>query len=480
MGSRSPEFGWYLPDRQEIVAAEVTLRELSTADVAGGTWSPEQVADADKLAGFLLDCGPWAKATAQEVAEQRESLELAVDLPLLEPLAEMYANLDRYQVKRHEWDRQKDSLGLLGGSFTAQLDKCDPIPVAIAAPAASPRPERRKVDAASRRTTTNRPRKTEPDRRWTERERLLKASRSLVLKRGPQQLWAEMIQRADANGTCWASTSKLAAALGVDPRTVRRYRSVLEDVGLLTVDNFRRRNGRQGACTFRLHLDVLTAAGDPMTADHVARADRPDHVTRADRLDTEAAQLVEVAAETLESALRPNVIRADKLSAPEQKSLIKEPGLLEEREALQASPSSFNQCDDRYATARDRATAVVGALIARREAEEAAAPQLQEIVHQTPRLVQALVTASSEAPGHSTSQLVQALIGDGAILAAQALLENPAGVDRCALIAEKKSIQNPAGYLLTMLRQGQHRLTVEEQERSEWSAARTQRHLVAV
>ena len=465
VGSRSPAFGWYVLDRQELIAAEVTLHELSTADADGGTWSPEQVAASDKLAGLLSECGPWAKATAQDVAEQRESLEHAVDLPLLQPLAEMYANLHRYQLKRHEWDRR---------------DKCDPIPAAIAAPAASPLPDRIEVDAASRRTTTNRPRKPELDRRWTDREQLKQASKGLGLKRGPQQLWAELIDMADANGTCWASTSKLAASLGVERRTVRRYRRKLETVGLVTVDNFRRRNGRQGACTFRLHLDVLTAAGDPMTADHVTRADRPDHVTRADRLDTEAAQLVEVAAETLENGFRPNVIRADKMSAPEQKSLIKEPVLLEEGEALQASPSSFNQCDERYATARDRATAAVGALIARREAEEAAAPQLQEIVHHTPRLVQALVTASSEAPGHSTSQLVQALIGDGAILAAQALCENRAGVERCALIAEKNSTGNPAGYLLTMLRQGQHRSIVEEQERSEWSAARSQRHLVAV
>ena len=51
--------------------------------------------------------------------------------------------------------------------------------------------------------------------------------------------------------------------------------------------------------------------------------------------------------------------------------------------------------------------------------------------------------------------------------AAQALRENPAGVECCKLIAEKNSIQNPPGYLLAMLRNGNHRLTVEEQERSE-------------
>ena len=62
----------------------------------------------------------------------------------------------------------------------------------------------------------------------------------------------------------------------------------------------------------------------------------------------------------------------------------------------------------------------------------------------------------------------------------QALRENPAGVECCKLIAQENSIWNLTGYLLMMLRQGDHHWIMEEQERSEWSAARSQRHLVAV
>ena len=43
---------------------------------------------------------------------------------------------------------------------------------------------------------------------------------------------------------------------------------------------------------------------------------------------------------------------------------------------------------------------------------------------------------------------MQALVGDGAILAAQVLRENPAGVECCKLIAEENSIWNLTGYLL--------------------------------
>ena len=461
MGTRSPAFGWYVPDRQEIVAAELTLHRLSRAALlsSGGTWTPEQAVDADKLAGFLRQWGPWAKATAQDVAEQRERMHELVAVELLDRLAEVRANLAHYQHKRQEGERQDDPLGLLGGSFTAQLDKCDPVPAAIAAPAASPPPSRRKVDAASRRTTTNRPRPPERKRRLTELARLLEASRCLVLKRGPQQLWAEMIQRADADGKCWASTRTLAASLGVNVRSVRRYRSELEAVGLVTVDNFKRRNGRQGACTYRLHLALLTAA----VPDHVTRADRPDHVTRADRPDAETAQLVEVAAETLESALRPNVIRADKMSGPEQKDIEKK-----------STAATLGVSASPLQAQLDLATAAFAAQLARREElheKEATATQLQA-VDKSP--------AVAEIPGAHTPQLVEQLVGAGAILAAQALRENRAGVERCALIAEKNSTGNPAGYLLTMLRQGQHRWIVEEQERSEWSAATSQRHLVAV
>ena len=42
---------------------------------------------------------------------------------------------------------------------------------------------------------------------------------------------------------------------------------------------------------------------------------------------------------------------------------------------------------------------------------------------------------------------MQALVGAGAILAAQALRENPAGVERCKLIAEENSTWNLTGYL---------------------------------
>ena len=54
--------------------------------------------------------------------------------------------------------------------------------------------------------------------------------------------------------------------------------------------------------------------------------------------------------------------------------------------------------------------------------------------------------------GVHTPRLVQELAGEGAILAAQALRENAAGVERCALIAEKNSTRNAAGYLVTLLR----------------------------
>ncbi|MDA1062365.1 MAG: helix-turn-helix domain-containing protein [Chloroflexi bacterium] len=461
MGTRSPEFGWYVPDRQELIAADLTLHRLSRAALlsSGGTWTPEQAVDADKLAGFLRQWGPWAKATAQDVAEQRERMHELVAVELLDRLAEVRANLDRYTRKRHEWDRQDDPLGLLGGSFTAQLDKCDPVPAAIAAPAASPRPERRKVDAASRRTTKNRPRPQALVRTWKERERLRESARSLGLAPGPQQLLAELIDKADARGTCWPSTRTLGDRLGVDVRSVRRYRSELEAEGLVTVDNYKKRNGRQGASTYRLHLALLTAAAP----DHVTRADRPDHVIRADRPDAETAQLVAVAAETLESALRPNVIRADKMSGPEQKDIEKKSAAA--TLGVSASPLQAQL---------DLATAAFAAQLARREQlheKEATATQLQA-VDKSP--------AVAEIPGAHTPQLVEQLVGAGAILAAQALRENRAGVERCVLIAEKNSTGNPAGYLLIMLRQGQHRWIVEEQERSEWSAARSQRHLVAV
>ena len=459
MGTRNREGGFYIPDELERFNADVAVRQLSKAArlSQGGTWTPEQRADADKLAGFVSTWGTWAKATPSAVAEQRERLELdGLFAPaLIGPLAELRASLQRYELKCHEKAKRAESSGSLPSCLVAQLDaQLDDLdPVVASGPL--PRPERRKVDAASRRTTQNRPRKLERGRTLLQREPLLAAARGLDLDHGPQDLLVALIDFADARGTCWKSTRTLAARLGRSVRSVRRWRSELEALGLVTVDNFRRPNGRQGACTYRLQLDLLT----------VARADTADHVIRADTAGAERAQLVEVAAETPESALRPNVIRADTMSAPEQKNY--EKTYAAEAVEVDASPLQAQLA---------RASTAFAASLGRRaalQAKEATATQLQAVDD---------YTASSEIPrAHTaTPQLVQELLGDGAILAAQALRENAAGVERCALIAQKNSTRNAAGYLLMMLRQGQHKWIGDEQERSDGRTARPERHLVAV
>ena len=460
MGTRNREGGFYIPDELERFNADVAVRQLSKAArlSQGGTWTPEQRADADKLAGFVSTWGTWAKATPSDVAEQRERLELdGLFAPaLIGPLAELRASLQRYELKCHEKAKRAESSGSLPSCLVAQLDaQLDDLdPVVASGPL--PRPERRKVDAASRRTTTNRPRKLERGRRWRERERLLEAARGLGLDNGPQDLLVALIDLADARGTCWKSTRTLAARLGRSVRSVRRWRSELEALGLVTVDNFRRPNGRQGACTYRLQLDLLT----------VARADTADHVIRADTAGAERALLVEVAAETPESALRPNVIRADTVAAPEQKYFEKTYAA----EAVEVDASPFEA-----QLARISARCIAASLdrTAALQAKEATATQLQAVDD---------YTAGSSLPSAdtATSQLVPELLGGGAILAAQALRENAAGVERCALIAQKNSTRNAAGYLLMMLRQGQHHWIGEEQERSDGRTARPERHLVAV
>jgi len=458
MGTRSREGGFYIPDELERFNADVAVRQLSKAArlSQGGTWTPELRADADKLAGFFSTWGTWAKATPSDVAEQRERLELdGLFAPaLIGPLAELRASFERYERKCHEKAERAEQSGSLPSCLVAQLDALDLDPVVASGPL--PRPERRKVDAASRRTTTNRPRKLERKRLWKERERLLEAARGLGLDNGPRQLLEVLIDLADARGTCWHSSRTLAVRLGRSERCVRRWRSELEAEGLVTVDNFRRPNGRQGACTYRLQLDLLT----------VARADTADHVIRADTAGAERAQLVEVAAETPESALRPNVIRADTVSAPEQKYFEKTYAA----EAVEVDASPF---EAQLARISERCIAASLDRRAALQAQEATATQLQAVDD---------YTAGSELPSAhtATSQLVPELLNDGAILAAQALRENAAGVERCALIAQKNSTRNAAGYLLQMLRQGQHHWIGEEQERSDGRTARPERHLVAV
>ncbi len=467
MGARSPDFGFYLPDREELLGIERSLHQLTRAafETQEGRWTPEQHRDVDKLTGFLAQWGPWAKPPAAVVTEQHERLAPHVAAgERLDVLAKLRASFAHYQTKRKIYDEKK-GLGLLGDTFAEQLGKCEPIRAAIAAPAASPRPALRVPEpGAPRRTTQNRPR-SKPDRKWTEKKQLDKAARRLGLEAGPQVLLAELIELADASGASWPSKAKLAAELKVSKSTMSRHLRKLEACGLVTVDNFRRRNGRQGACTYRLRLDALATAHG---LDHVTRGDTLetlDHVTRGDTLDGVAAA---ASTPTPKTAPQPNVTRGVKLTPPEQKSLIKEPGLIGEREAPQASPSPFNG-NGLYDAARERATAAFEAQAARQAAlaaAEIAEPSL-------PEELAGLVTAQ---------KLIQELVGSGQLVAAQALRDNQPGVVACAVVAQDAAKVNPAGYLLVMLRNGKHLQILEEQEqeRSEEGPAGPHRHLKAV
>jgi hypothetical protein len=154
------------------------------------------------------------------------------------------------------------------------------------------------------------------------------------------------------------------------------------------------------------------------------------------------------------------------VAAPEQKYFEKTYAA----EAVEVDASPF---EVQLARISERCIAASLDRTAALQAKEATATQLQAVDD---------YTADSSLPSAdtATSQLVPELLGGGAILAAQALRENAAGVERCALIAQKNSTQNPAGYLFQMLRQGQHHWPVEDQERSDGRTARPERHLVAV
>ncbi|MCW2240394.1 helix-turn-helix domain-containing protein [Azospirillum canadense] len=86
---------------------------------------------------------------------------------------------------------------------------------------------------------------------------------------------------ADETGLCWPSQSTLAAKLKRSRPTVNRILQGLRDIGLVSIEHRRGRDGARLSCLYRLRF-VQEGEGALETAERAVRtADRDDSVTNA-------------------------------------------------------------------------------------------------------------------------------------------------------------------------------------------------------
>lgn len=91
---------------------------------------------------------------------------------------------------------------------------------------------------------------------------------------------------ANENGVCWPSQSTLAAKLKRSRPTINRILQRLHDIGLVTIEHRRGRDGSRLSCLYQLRVaqteeDVPRAAGNQAPLRPVAAGDRDDSPVNA-------------------------------------------------------------------------------------------------------------------------------------------------------------------------------------------------------